>query len=57
LSEGKNKVTQAEIVGIEMGKRLNKLKIEKAIFDRSFYKYHGRVAALANGIRKSNINL
>ena len=57
LTKGKTKVSQAEVVGMEMGKRLNKLKIEKAIFDRSYYKYHGRVAALAEGVRKSNINL
>lgn len=53
----KNKVEQAFIVGEILGKKLNDKKIKKAIFDRSYYKYHGRVKSVAEGIRKSNIIL
>ena len=29
--------------------------IEKAVFDRGGYKYHGRVAAVADGVRKKGL--
>lgn len=46
----------ASLVGELMGKKLNKKKITLAIFDKGAYKYHGRVKALADGIRKMEIN-
>jgi large subunit ribosomal protein L18 len=38
-----------------MGDILNKNKIEEAVFDRGGYIYHGRVKALADGIREKGI--
>ena len=42
-------------VGELMGKKLNDLKISKAVFDRGGYVYHGRVKSLADGIREKGI--
>jgi large subunit ribosomal protein L18 len=36
---------------------LKKKKIEVAVFDRSGYKYHGLVAAFAEGLRKNGIKI
>ena len=38
-----------------MGKKLNDLKISKAVFDRGGYIYHGRVKSLADGIREKGV--
>jgi large subunit ribosomal protein L18 len=47
---------RAAKVGELMGQKLKDKKITEAIFDKGAYKYHGRVKALADGIRKSGIN-
>jgi large subunit ribosomal protein L13 len=41
----------AYAVGELVGKRAKALGVEKLVFDRSGYKYHGRVAAVADGAR------
>ncbi len=56
--EIKVKGKKAEIaaqVGELMGKKLAEKNIKQAIFDKGAYKYHGRVQALADGIRKGGI--
>jgi large subunit ribosomal protein L18 len=45
----------AVAVGKEIAQRARKLGITKVCFDRGAYKYHGRVAALANAARESGI--
>jgi large subunit ribosomal protein L18 len=52
---GKNKVEAAKIVGQIVGERAKKAGIEKVIFDRGGYRYHGRVAAVAEGAREAGI--
>ena len=44
-------------VGEDLGKKLLDLKIEKAVFDRNGYIYHGLVKALADGVRKAGIKM
>ena len=51
----KTKTEIAEEVGNELGKILKKAKVEKIKFDRGSNKYHGRVKALAEGIRAQGI--
>ncbi len=48
-------IDAAKQVGELMGDILNKNKIEEAVFDRGGYIYHGRVKALADGIREKGI--
>lgn len=47
----------AKELGLEVGKMMTSKKIEKAVFDRSGYKYHGQVAAIADGLRESGIKV
>ena len=54
--EGKNKVEQAAIVGELIGSRAKAKGISKVVFDRGGYLYTGRVAALADGARKSGLD-
>jgi len=46
---------KAEQVGAELAKVAKAKKISKAVFDRSGYKYHGRVRALAEGARAGGL--
>ena len=48
-------VEASKEVGELMGKKLNDLKVSKAVFDRGGYIYHGRVKSLADGIREKGI--
>ena len=45
----------ASTVGEKFGEKIKKLNIKTAIFDKGWYKYHGRVKNLADGIRKTGI--
>ncbi len=47
----------AILVGALLAKRAKEAGIEKLAFDRNGYKYHGRVAALADAIRKEGIQV
>lgn len=51
-----SKIELAARVGEELAKSAKKKKIKDAVFDRSGYKYHGRVKALADGARKGGLN-
>jgi len=51
-----NKTDQSKIVGYELAKQIKKNKIDKIIYDRNGYKYHGRVKALADAMREKGIN-
>lgn len=42
-------------LGFEFGKKLIEKNITKGVFDRRNKPYHGRIAALANGIRKAGV--
>ncbi len=51
----KNNVENAGKIGAVIGERLKKLNIEKVVFDRNGYLYHGIVKAIAEGARKAGI--
>jgi len=51
----KHTVEGAALVGKEIATQLVKLDITKAIFDRSGYRYHGKVKALAEGARANGL--
>lgn len=48
-------VSVAEKVGELVSERLKAKGIERVVFDRSGYLYHGRVKALAEGARKGGL--
>jgi large subunit ribosomal protein L18 len=52
---GKTKKEQAELVGKAVGERALAAGVEKVVFDRGGFIYHGRVQALAEGARKSGL--
>ena len=51
------KLEKAGLAGAELGKLLKKKKIMAAIFDRGANKYHGRIKALAEGLRSQEIKV
>lgn len=53
--KGKNKCEAAELVGQKFAENLKEKGIEKIVFDRHGYIYHGRVKALADGARKGGL--
>lgn len=54
LHYGGNKKA-AELVGQKIAEEAKKLGIQKVVFDRSWYKFHGRIKALADAARKTNL--
>ena len=48
-------VDAARKVGEELGKQARELNIEHAGFDRGAYRYHGRIKALAEAVRKAGV--
>lgn len=50
-----NKSDLSRLVGMEIAKRAKEKGIEAVVFDRSGYKYHGRVKALAEGAREGGL--
>ncbi|KKT17830.1 MAG: 50S ribosomal protein L18 [Candidatus Nealsonbacteria bacterium RIFCSPHIGHO2_01_FULL_43_31] len=56
LKKGKTvKVDSAKEIGRMIAKAALEKKIEKVIFDRGPYKYHGRVKAVAEGAREGGL--
>jgi len=49
------KSEKAKKLGIVMAEKLKKVKAGKIIFDRGSFRYHGRVKALAEGLREGGI--
>jgi len=54
--KGKNKTDQARLVGQAVAERAKAHGITKVVFDRSGYRYIGRVKALADGAREGGLD-
>jgi len=52
---GIKKTEQAKLVGKLLASKCKEKGIEKVVFDRSGYKYHGRVKSLADAARESGL--
>ena len=51
-----NKTKMSIAIGEILAKRATEKKISKVFFDRGGYKYHGRIKALADSLRKNGLN-
>ncbi len=54
IEDSKN-IKFSKAVGLDIGKLAMESGIKSIIFDRSGYRYHGRVKALADGARKAGL--
>jgi large subunit ribosomal protein L18 len=53
--KGLSPLDQARRAGSVLAERANAAGVERAVFDRGGYKYHGRVKALAEGAREGGL--
>lgn len=56
IQEFANRIEQAKKVGALVAQRAKDSKIEKVVFDRNGYLFHGRVKALADGAKEGGLN-
>ena len=50
-----DKTAVARAVGLELAKRAKAKGVETVVFDRGRFKFHGRVKALADGLREGTL--
>jgi large subunit ribosomal protein L18 len=47
----------AVVVGEKLAEKLTGLQVQRAVFDRNGYLYHGVISAVAEGVRKGDIQV
>lgn len=52
-----DKTAVAHAVGKELAQRAKEAGVESAVFDRGRFKFHGRVKALAEGLREGGLQI
>jgi large subunit ribosomal protein L18 len=55
IKASKSKLEKGIVVGKKIGELAKKENVEKVIFDRNGYKFHGRIKALADAVRETGI--
>jgi large subunit ribosomal protein L18 len=50
-----DKAAVAHAIGLELAKRAKTQGVETVVFDRGRFKFHGRVKALADGLREGTL--
>ncbi|MBK9177533.1 MAG: 50S ribosomal protein L18 [Flavobacteriales bacterium] len=55
-ASGIPKIEQAKLVGQAIAEKAKAVGIERVVFDRNGYLYHGRVKALADAAREAGLN-
>ncbi|HSK12739.1 MAG TPA: 50S ribosomal protein L18 [Phnomibacter sp.] len=50
------KTEKSKLVGAAIARKAGELGIEKVVFDRGGFLYHGRIKALADGAREAGLN-
>lgn len=53
--KGLNKRDAAKMVGEQIGSRIKEKGLERVVFDRNGFLYHGRVQALSEGAREAGL--
>ena len=56
LADKSTKMVEATQVGAMIARRAKEKGIDKVVFDRAGYLYHGRIKALADGAREAGLN-
>jgi large subunit ribosomal protein L18 len=56
-ASGEEPMEESHAVGRLLAERAQEAGITKAVFDRSGYRYHGRVRAVAEGAREGGLSL
>ncbi|HAW21624.1 50S ribosomal protein L18 [Salibacteraceae bacterium] len=54
-AHGVSKIEQATIVGKKIAEAAKAAKVERVVFDRNGYLYHGRIKALADSARENGL--
>lgn len=57
ISKATNTVSGAKEIGKLLAERCVKAGIHRAVFDRNGYRYHGKVRAVAEGIREGGLEI
>jgi len=55
LKDAKSKIDKSKIVGKYLAEKAIEKGISEVVFDRSGYRYHGRVQAIAEGAREGGL--
>jgi large subunit ribosomal protein L18 len=55
--KGKKKSDQAKEIGKALAARAKTAGVSAVVFDRNGYRYHGRIAAVADGAREAGLEL
>jgi large subunit ribosomal protein L18 len=56
IKKAEGKIGAAKVVGRAIAEQAKKKKIDKVVFDRNGFLYHGRVRALADAAREAGLN-
>lgn len=57
LGKAGNKTEQSKKLGEMLGEKTKALGIQRAVFNKGSYKFHGRVKALVDGVRTQGVNI
>lgn len=58
VAEGSRKsVDAAAAVGKAIAARAKEAKVERVVFDKGWYRYHGRIRSLADAVREAGLEL
>jgi len=55
-SKSTKNVEAAKLLGKMIGERAKAQKVERVLFDRNGYDYHGKIKAVAEGAREAGLN-
>lgn len=56
LARNQSKIDRAFKIGQGIAHIAQKNQVSRVVFDRSGYKYHGRIKAIAEGARQAGLN-